>query len=171
MEFNYNSQHISTDEITLMESNKSNKLNSVNLSMRPSPTASDAVIQSSPAPTFLAGVGQFPPMAMFDQFNHPIPPVVASNSNSSTSHPVSVPSHEVFVGNLSYFCQEHDLFTLFDEYSHAKNVRIVWNEDHSRPLMYGFVVLASQQEVMEIKKLLDGHLFMGRHLRCVGHCL
>ncbi len=86
-------------------------------------------------------------------------------SNNQTSHPVSVPSHEVFVGNLSYFCQEHDLFTLFDEYSHAKNVRIVWNEDHSRPLMYGFVVLASQQEVMEIKKLLDGHLFMGRHLR------
>ena len=86
-------------------------------------------------------------------------------NNNQTSHPVSVPSHEVFVGNLSYFCQEHDLFTLFDEYSHAKNVRIVWNEDHSRPLMYGFVVLASQQEVMEIKKLLDGHLFMGRHLR------
>ncbi len=93
------------------------------------------------------------------------------HARSSTNQTISVPSHEVFVGNLSYFCQEHDLFTLFDEYSHAKNVRIVWNEDHSRPLMYGFVVLASQQEVMEIKKLLDGHLFMGRHLRCVGHCL
>lgn len=70
----------------------------------------------------------------------------------------------MFVGNLSYFCEEYDLFTLFNEYAHVKNVRIVWNENHSRPLMYGFVVLASHQEVQEIKKLLDGHLFMGRKL-------
>jgi RNA recognition motif-containing protein len=88
-----------------------------------------------------------------------------SPSLNQNPHPVSIPSHEVFVGNLSYFCQEHDLFALFDEYAHVKNVRIVWNEDRSRPLMYGFVLLANQHEVFEMKKLLDGHLFMGRPLR------
>lgn len=98
------------------------------------------------------------------------PQTIHSNTTTAMmratpNHAISVPSHEIFVGNLSYFCEERDLFALFDEYGHVKNVRIVWNDERTRPLMYGFVLLASHQEVIEMKKLLDNHLFMGRHLR------
>ncbi len=71
----------------------------------------------------------------------------------------------VFVGNLSYFCEEPHLHKLFDNVGHVTHVRIVRNESNSRSLMYGFVTLSSFPEAQEIERLLNNHLFMGRRLR------
>jgi RNA recognition motif-containing protein len=72
---------------------------------------------------------------------------------------------EVFFGNLSYFCEESHLFALVNDYFQVTNVRIMRNEDRSRSLMYGFVSAASYADAQEMCRLLNGHLFMGRHLK------
>ncbi len=72
---------------------------------------------------------------------------------------------EIFVGNLSYFCDEKDLYQLFQDYSTVTNVRIMRGGEQQRPLLFGFVTVTSRQELLEMCLLLNGHLFMGRHLR------
>lgn len=73
---------------------------------------------------------------------------------------------EIFVGNLSYFCEENDLYELFNSYSTVTNVRVMRaNPEQRRPLLYGFIMLTSRPEVEEMCRLFNGHLFMGRHLR------
>ena len=94
-------------------------------------------------------------MGHADSFRIPMP-------NASPRNPL-----EVFVGNLSYFCEEKDLYELFNQYSTVTNVRVMRNDDKSRSLMFGFIVLTSRTEVEEICRLLHGHLFLGRHLRWV----
>ncbi len=73
--------------------------------------------------------------------------------------------NEVFVGNLSYFCDENDLYQLFDNYADVTHVRIVRNAENNRTLMFGFVTLSTVNEAKEMSKLLTGQLFMGRKLR------
>ncbi len=86
-----------------------------------------------------------------------IPPSTIGNGR----HPL-----EIFVGNLSYFCDEKLLFELFDQYTAVANVRIMRGEDRKRSLMYGFVMLSStRQELEEVCRILNGHLFMGRNIR------
>jgi RNA recognition motif-containing protein len=77
--------------------------------------------------------------------------------------------NEVFVGNLSYFCEEHDLFDLFDGFAEVTHVRIVRNPENNRTLMFGFVTLSTVHEAKEMAKLLHGQLFMARKLRYVIH--
>jgi RNA recognition motif-containing protein len=84
-----------------------------------------------------------------------------SQKNSSFSHQPNV----VFVGNLSYFCEEQHLFRLFSQYGHVQRVFIVQNDSNTKSLMFGFVTLLSDVEAREIEKLLHNHLFMGRRLR------
>ncbi len=71
---------------------------------------------------------------------------------------------ELFVGNLSYFCEENHLYELFNQFVQVLNVRIMRNHDRTKPLMFGFVAVQSEREVQELINLLNGHLFMGRHL-------
>lgn len=71
----------------------------------------------------------------------------------------------VFVGNLSYFCEESHLYDLFDQYGHVQHVRIVRNDSNTRSLMFGFVTVGSPHEAREMERLLNNHLFMGRRMR------
>ncbi len=80
-------------------------------------------------------------------------------------HPYSDDECVAFVGNLSYFCREKDLYELFSPYCNVKNVRVMYNEDRSRSLMFGFVELTSEHEVQSMITLLNGNMFMGRRLR------
>lgn len=92
-----------------------------------------------------------------------------NNHTTTSSSPFSSRSHsfpnEVFVGNLSYFCDETALFNLFQEYANVVNVRIVRTEDRSRSLLFGFVAFKTAEEVQEITRLLNNHLFLGRNMR------
>lgn len=74
---------------------------------------------------------------------------------------------ELFVGNLSYFCEEEHLSILLHEYTNVKNVRIMRSRhDQRRSLLFGFVeIVGSIPEIVAVCRLLNGHLFMGRHLR------
>jgi RNA recognition motif-containing protein len=86
------------------------------------------------------------------------------------THPLvpSIPRsqpNEIFVGNLSFFCNEKHLYDYFSLYSHVTNVRITRNVHKHRSLMFGFVAFKTPQEAREMAKLMDGHFFMGRYLR------
>lgn len=75
------------------------------------------------------------------------------------------PESTLFVGNLSFFCEERHLFELFDQYAHVHHVRIMRNDFRTRSLMFGFVTLGSLHEANELERLLNGTFFMGRKLR------
>ncbi len=80
-------------------------------------------------------------------------------------------SNTLFVGNLSFFCEESHLFQLFDQYGDVQQVHIIRNvvksaSSPSRPL-FGFVTLKSDAQVADAIRILDNHFFMGRTLRYV----
>ncbi len=80
----------------------------------------------------------------------------------------SEPHHEMsvlFVGNLSFFCEEHHLFRLFDQYGDVANVDIIRDTNASRRPLFAFVTLKSDTQCMEAGRLFNNHLFMGRTLR------
>ncbi len=92
--------------------------------------------------------------------------------NQSLSQQSSViMKNEVFVGNLSYFCDESDLYNLFNSYADVTYCRVMRNANNidrqNRSLLFGFVTLSSVHEAKEMSKLLTGMLFMGRLLRYV----
>ncbi len=92
--------------------------------------------------------------------------VISSQPSPRSTLSSGPPDNEVFVGNLSYFCEEDHLFVLFSEYFYnVANVRIMRNHDRTRSLMYGFVATTSPLEAVEMIRLLNGHLFMGRNIR------
>lgn len=79
-----------------------------------------------------------------------------------------IPMHDtrtLFVGNLSFFCEEKDLYALLTQYAHIEFMRILFNRRLNKSLMYGFVTVGSETEADEVVHLLDGHLFMGRKLK------
>ncbi len=89
----------------------------------------------------------------------------SDRNNSNDVDKIEEDSAVVFVGNLSYFCEETQLHTLMNDCGHVKLVRIVRNESNSRSLMYGFVTMASSHEAREMERLFDDHFFMGRKIR------
>jgi RNA recognition motif-containing protein len=72
---------------------------------------------------------------------------------------------EIFVGDLSFFCQEQDLLNLFSNFTDVQNIRIIRNGLRKRSLTFGFVELATPQQARDAMNLFDGHLFMGRNLK------
>ena len=90
-----------------------------------------------------------------------------SLSAESPRPPFEETTNGIFVGNLSFFCEENHLFDLFNEYGTVKNVRIVRNDNNTRSLMFGFVTMLSAHEAVEMARLLNNHLFMGRAIRYV----
>ncbi len=73
--------------------------------------------------------------------------------------------NEVFVGDLSYFCEEKDLFDLFSQYGTVDNCRIVRNDSKNRSLMFGFVCMSNEQEAQAVAKILHNSTFMGRAMK------
>lgn len=86
-------------------------------------------------------------------------------SQSQPGTPRVAKPNEVFVGNLSYFCTETDLYELFSQYVPVEDVRIVRNDSGRRSLMFGFIIFPSPFEAVEAVKILNNHLFMGRNLK------
>lgn len=85
-------------------------------------------------------------------------PVVGSSSSSTAAR-----ARTIFVGDLSYFCTEEDLFRLFASAGNILHVSIARRGETS--LMYGFVELDSLERAERISEEFNGHFFMGRNLR------
>ncbi len=70
----------------------------------------------------------------------------------------------LFLGDLSYFCTEDDLCTLFSPYGRILTVRVrrgVTGES----LMHGFIALDTAEGAQRAIIDLDSFEFMGRNMR------
>lgn len=70
----------------------------------------------------------------------------------------------IFVGDLSYFCNEDDLFNLFAKFGNILTVRVrrgVTGES----LMHGFIAMDTAEAAGAAITGLDGIEFMGRNIR------
>jgi RNA recognition motif-containing protein len=76
-------------------------------------------------------------------------------------------SYEIFVGNLSFFCEEIDLLSLFSKFGNVEHCRIVRNDGRKRSLMYGFVCMSTELEAQSAANALQGSSFMGRAMKYV----
>jgi RNA recognition motif-containing protein len=73
--------------------------------------------------------------------------------------------NEVFVGDLSFFCQELQLFELFSVYGLVTDARVKRSDRGNRTLMYGFVRMAELEQAAQAATELHGKLYMGRKMR------
>ncbi len=80
--------------------------------------------------------------------------------NSSTHHQFGL-----FIGDLSYFCQESDIYHLFSRYGVVESCRVVLNETKTKSLMYGFVGMATHESAVLAATVLHNKLFMGRFMK------
>ena len=72
---------------------------------------------------------------------------------------------EIFIGDLSFFCHENDIFQLFSQYGQVMEVRIKKSEGNGKSLMFGFVKMESLEAAGEVIRQLNGIMFMGRVLK------
>ncbi len=90
--------------------------------------------------------------------------------------------NELFVGNLSYFCEEQNLYDLFSNTialrdaaqgqdpllltNYVSAVRIIYSEGQpQRSLMFGFVTLNNLNDAQYAVEQLQSKMFMGRKLK------
>lgn len=73
--------------------------------------------------------------------------------------------NELFVGNLSYFCTEADLYNLFANFGVVQTLRIKHNDKGTRSLQFGFVCLSNLSEAEEARRVLNGAMVMGRNIK------
>eukprot|EP00599_Poterioochromonas_sp_BG-1_P007876 CAMPEP_0173150006 /NCGR_PEP_ID=MMETSP1105-20130129/10683_1 /TAXON_ID=2985 /ORGANISM="Ochromonas sp., Strain BG-1" /LENGTH=559 /DNA_ID=CAMNT_0014065019 /DNA_START=360 /DNA_END=2039 /DNA_ORIENTATION=+ len=93
-------------------------------------------------------------MAGFESYQHMPEQYEGINDTSKT----------LFVGDLSYFCTEEDLLSIFSGYGPILTVR-VRRGITGDSLMHGFVALASAESAQRAIRDLDGLEFMGRNMR------
>lgn len=72
---------------------------------------------------------------------------------------------EVFVGDISFFCKEVDLYKLFSNYGRVMRTRIKRSDKNGRTLMYGFVDMERLEDAKESIKALHQSRFQGRDIR------
>ena len=71
----------------------------------------------------------------------------------------------IYVGNLSYRASEQELQELFgSEGSHVETVKIVNDFNTGKSRGFGFVEVATRDEMERETKRLNGYLFKGRNL-------
>ncbi len=114
----------------------------------------------APPPTLFVPSTPTSQFSMFDNNK-----TMSISSTTMAAHAMNRNPLEIFVGNLSYFCEEPHLFELFNQYATVTNVRLIRGDDKKRSLMYAFVLLSNRKEVEEISGLMNNHLFMGRQIR------
>jgi RNA recognition motif-containing protein len=74
------------------------------------------------------------------------------------------PEHSLFLGDLSYFCTEDDLFHLFSPYGPLVAVKVHRGKT-GNPLLHGFVSFQQEAHASLALAELSGVQFMGRVLR------
>ncbi|MBT5231148.1 MAG: RNA-binding protein [Methylococcales bacterium] len=93
-----------------------------------------------------------------------------SNNNSNNSNQAADADAEpsdittLFVGNLAFKANRHELNKLFSEYGLVHSVRLMTDRQTRKPRGFGFVEMASCDTAATIEALND-YEFFGRQLR------
>ncbi len=73
--------------------------------------------------------------------------------------------NKLYVGNLNFQTQEHDLRDLFSQHGEVSSVNVITDRDTGRSRGFGFVEMASDEEAQAASRALDGQDFDGRQLK------
>jgi nucleolin len=73
--------------------------------------------------------------------------------------------NKLFVGNLTWGCDDGALHQLFSDYGRVVDAKVVYDRETGRSRGFGFVTLENASEVNSAIKKLDGADFDGRQLR------
>ena len=71
---------------------------------------------------------------------------------------------KIYVGNLGFEVNEHDLEEVFSEYGTVSSTKIVKEKMNDRSRGFGFVEMENQNEAEKAIKGLDGATFQARKL-------
>jgi RNA recognition motif-containing protein len=95
--------------------------------------------------------------------NSPLANGMVSMATSGGNHRFE-PLRSLFLGDLSYFCNEQHIYVLFA--SHGPIVAInLCRGSNGETLYYAFVELSSEEATVKAWRELNGKEFMGRFLR------
>ncbi|KAL6838520.1 hypothetical protein ACP4OV_031765 [Aristida adscensionis] len=75
------------------------------------------------------------------------------------------PSLRIYVGNLPWQVDDSRLVQLFSEHGKVVDARVVYDRESGRSRGFGFVTMASQEELDDAIAALDGQSLDGRALR------
>ncbi|KAG8050288.1 hypothetical protein GUJ93_ZPchr0009g946 [Zizania palustris] len=75
------------------------------------------------------------------------------------------PSFRIYVGNLPWQVDDSKLVELFSEHGKVVDARVVYDRDTGRSRGFGFVTMATQEELDDAIAALDGQSLDGRALR------
>jgi RNA recognition motif-containing protein len=88
---------------------------------------------------------------------------MVSMANSGGNHRFE-PSRSLFLGDLSYFCNEQHISVLFAPYGPIFAINLC-RGNNGETLYYAFVELSSEEATVKAWRELNGKEFMGRFLR------
>jgi len=94
-------------------------------------------------------------------------PAAKPQSTAASSSEISADDADtetLFVGNLAFRANRHNLMKLFSEHGKINNARIVTDRNTRKPKGYGFVEVATG-DVDNVIAKLDGADFFGRELK------
>jgi len=75
------------------------------------------------------------------------------------------PSFRIYVGNLPWQVDDSKLVQLFSEHGKVVDARVVYDRESGRSRGFGFVTMATQEELDDAIAALDGQSLDGRALR------
>lgn len=88
-----------------------------------------------------------------------------SSENSFTVNSGPFQTRTIFVGDLSYFCNERHLRELFEPYGELETVQIKSNSAGRRHLAYGFVRFLKSEAAETAIREKNGFILLGRAIR------
>lgn len=74
-------------------------------------------------------------------------------------------SATLFLGDLSIFCQESDLYKLFQPYGPIESIDIKRSEKNKPCLAYGFIKFFYRDSAEQAMEAINGMIFLGRSIR------
>lgn len=76
-----------------------------------------------------------------------------------------IPEHcrSLFLGDLSCFCQEQDIYQVFQSYGDIETIRVMRGRDQ-KSLGYGFVTFVDLEATMKALEV-DGTVILGRPVK------
>jgi len=72
---------------------------------------------------------------------------------------------KLYVGNLNFQTQEHDLRDLFSQHGEVVSADVISDRDTGRSRGFGFVEMATEEAARAAESALDGQEFDGRQLK------
>ncbi len=72
---------------------------------------------------------------------------------------------KLYVGNLSYQTQEHDLREAFAQFGEVVSANVVTDRDTGRSRGFGFVEMGTEEEARSAEQSLNGKELDGRTLK------